>query len=140
MWQPIETAPKDGTHVLVTSGYDAHGKPVDDEFGWFIHRAAWYGGERNGGWAIYSGVVLEQTPSYKPRYWIPIPDFPGATKPIAKRVCGMCAFWTSLSVEHGPDAIGKCHYNPVGVSGFPAVAAFEWCRQWSATTGWVEDE
>jgi len=61
-WQPIETAPKNGTRVLVTNGIDVQieFKDNDDEM-W----SGWQTGTR-----LYSVV---------PTHWMPLPEPPKTT-------------------------------------------------------------
>jgi hypothetical protein len=62
-WQPIEAAPKDGTHVIVSTGVSVG--------------EAWYS-EKHGGWwwsnchptDAYDGEVMYAT------HWMPLPDPP----------------------------------------------------------------
>jgi len=61
-WQPIETAPKDGTYVLVY-GYRSH---VD---GSVMHVVRWTKGD---GWAADGDDLGEQ----KPTHWMPLPPPP----------------------------------------------------------------
>jgi len=58
LWQPIETAPRDGTAVLV----------YDDGF---FQTAAWYVGLRRAGWTNAADSWLGDV-----THWMPIPDGP----------------------------------------------------------------
>ncbi len=67
-WQPIETAPKDGTSILVVD----HGGTVR-EAGWWDR---WYGDTSNPGWMIANcdeeyGIYVAAT------HWMPLPPPPG---------------------------------------------------------------
>jgi len=71
-WQPIETAPKDGTCVLlfdgatVTAGiYDANG----EKYPWFVLDER--DSEFTNGW--------QDTERYGPEFWMPLPAAPEAT-------------------------------------------------------------
>lgn len=58
-WQPIETAPKDGTEILLTDGH------------W--KRTGWWA-KRIGSWSIDAAVSLTM-----PTLWAPLPDPPAAS-------------------------------------------------------------
>ncbi len=61
IWQPIETAPKDGTEILLTSGI---GTPVRSPhfIGYFIARTGKW-------WNMWQGA-----PHYlEPTHWMPLP-------------------------------------------------------------------
>ncbi len=73
-WMPIETAPTDGTHILVCRATDADGNPIGDSFGLFVQRAAWWEGE---GWICYCSTVHEPIVFFDPTHWMPIPPAPG---------------------------------------------------------------
>ena len=80
-WQPIETAPKDGTHVLVCQATDADGKPIPAEsFGLFVQRTAWWSDGPNDpepeGWIVYCSMVREPHVFFDPTHWMPIPEPP----------------------------------------------------------------
>jgi hypothetical protein len=76
-WQPIETAPKDGTDIIV--GYDFASV-------WIVHVAFWRGvdldmgfTEDDVGWWSYktTSVAQEQLGGYyAPTHWIPLPKVP----------------------------------------------------------------
>lgn len=77
-WQPIETAPKDGTHVLV-----AFDNPPYSEHWTFQQRpptvAHWFGpaplpGLRAGGW--YLSVSHNDGGRIDPTHWMPLPAAP----------------------------------------------------------------
>jgi hypothetical protein len=59
LWQPIETAPKDGKPVLAA-------EEVDDGH-WVIKVLSWGGDE----WLLWPGQV-----PYHPSHWIPLPAPP----------------------------------------------------------------
>ncbi len=83
-WQPIETAPKDGTPILAYCGG-------------FVEMIAWFDGWKDGlvtspsgpcwgystgrgdrfpdeGWDTFTGCYA--TPEYKPTLWQPLPETP----------------------------------------------------------------
>lgn len=73
-WFPIESAPKDGTSVLLCKAVDADGKPID----WtenmktaqvFVQVAAWWGDE----WIVYCSSVNEPHLYFDPTHWMQIP-------------------------------------------------------------------
>lgn len=66
-WQPIETAPKDGTEILLFE-LQCYDEPYIATGIW--HR--WDGGER---WlpAVYGGA---RTDYFDPTHWMPLPDAP----------------------------------------------------------------
>lgn len=75
-WKPIETAPKDGTEILICRAIDADGKPIKtDSFGLFVHRAAWWG-EGQDEWIVYNSQPCEQPAFFEPTHWMPIPAPP----------------------------------------------------------------
>jgi Protein of unknown function (DUF551) len=63
-WQPIETAPKDGTAILalVDGLHENTGEP-------FIAAVAWY---REGFWLVNE----EGGDTYQPTHWMPLPPPP----------------------------------------------------------------
>ena len=63
-WQPIETAPKDGTPVLAY-GYSPH---YPDEY---FTRIQWWA-DGIGYWAAHSVSII-------PTHWMPLPDPPKGT-------------------------------------------------------------
>lgn len=62
-WQPIETAPRDGTQILIVSRYR--------QLGIMIGRWA----ERNGRWAFAEVVGRNVDPTH----WMPLPPPPEST-------------------------------------------------------------
>lgn len=84
-WQPIETAPKDGTHVLLAN------KAGASEGGWLSdidHGADWEGQIGMAGWWRADGTDWPCT------HWQPLPVGPGASPAEAERPslvdCGEC--------------------------------------------------
>lgn len=63
-WQPIETAPEDGTDVLVWTPYEE--RPVIATFD--TDSGAWRECETFSAW----------TPGAEPTFWMPLPEPPGA--------------------------------------------------------------
>ena len=62
-WQPIETAPKDGTAVLVYDGK--------------ITTAEWYG--LGGYWSLCRVGAWAEDSETDPTHWMPLPDPPSGT-------------------------------------------------------------
>lgn len=61
-WQPIETAPKDGTPILI---YDP---PFNDFLSYEIYVCSW--DDYKAAWIEYSGECYAQ---YQPTHWMPLP-------------------------------------------------------------------
>lgn len=66
MWQLIETAPKDGTRVLLVDVSD----PSDDAVctGWWME----------GYWRDYGDIGCNGQDEYEPTHWMPLPFKPDA--------------------------------------------------------------
>ena len=62
-WQPIETAPRDGTRILLCS----QGGAV-----WMGHWVGVSGVHRINGWTRYNSVDID----WSPHYWMPLPNPP----------------------------------------------------------------
>lgn len=73
-WQPIETAPKDGTSIILCRGADADGLPIEP-LGLFCQCAAWWGDE-GGRWVVYADQIQDPDLFFAPTHWMPIPDPP----------------------------------------------------------------
>jgi hypothetical protein len=79
-WRPIETAPKDGTGVLVhrniwpgtQSGFSEECSDIN------TYVAAWWDGERDGrgAWICYMNAVLDPECPIEPTHWMPLPEPP----------------------------------------------------------------
>ena len=79
-WKPIDTAPKDGTEILICQAYNAEGRVMDEKsHALFTHRAAWWKEENEGEgeWIVYNSVPDEQPPFFEPSHWMPVPPFDG---------------------------------------------------------------
>ena len=78
-WQPIETAPKDGTHILVCEAPTEN----DGDFGLFVQRASWWSDGPDDpdpeGWVVYCSLVKEPRVFFEPTHWMPIPPFSSAS-------------------------------------------------------------
>jgi len=76
-WQPIETAPKDGTQILLCDALDADGNPITDgSWGLFVQVAAWWAGED--AWIVYCDMVRDPPLHFEPTHWAPLPKNPVA--------------------------------------------------------------
>jgi hypothetical protein len=72
-WQAIETAPKDGSNVLLCRAVDADGLPIlDDAWGIFVQVAAWWGDD----WMVYCSIPNEPFLHFDPTHWMPLPPNP----------------------------------------------------------------
>lgn len=68
-WQPIETAPRDGSEILLWVGRAWNGRlPFVGSY--------WFGNETKGFWMneFYNGG---QVPNFAPTHWRPLPAPPG---------------------------------------------------------------
>jgi hypothetical protein len=78
-WQPIETAPKDGTSVI--TGVDIATAWIV-RFAWWDDGTTFYDGqghpENQGWWSYRNSVAAEKLEGiYEPTHWIPCPPTPG---------------------------------------------------------------
>lgn len=66
-WQPIETAPRDGTPILaIEQGVDEYGNATQPDYmavNWNVHHKGWVG----------FGLHFE---SFSPDHWMPLPEPP----------------------------------------------------------------
>ena len=69
-WKPIETAPKDGSEILLCRQTNVDGMPVV-HFGVFCQVAAWWEGEES--WVVYCNLVAEPSLHFEPSHWMPLP-------------------------------------------------------------------
>ena len=82
-WMPIETAPKDGTEILLCRAYDADGRPiVGNTFRLFVQRASWWEGEEQ--WVVYCDLPQEPVLFFKPTHWMRVPPPPLPPAPSGK--------------------------------------------------------
>ena len=60
-WRPIDTAPKDGSRVLLSEGV-------------LVHVGRWRGNRSFGSWGLETpGLVVVK---FDPTYWMPLPQSP----------------------------------------------------------------
>ena len=69
-WQPIETAPKDGTPILIYSGLR-----VDVPLGHVDHEKSIYISSFDGDWWIWDGNFGAEY-AYEPTHWMNLPEPP----------------------------------------------------------------
>lgn len=81
-WQPIKTAPKDGTHILVWTDASDTAYVVcwaDAAAGIRKYLTAESGAER--GWHLaWDGELFDR--EHEPTHWMPLPDAPGSHVPV----------------------------------------------------------
>jgi hypothetical protein len=79
-WQPIETAPKDGTSILVHNNVAPGCKDgvADECWAGNTDVAAWWADERGGegAWICYMSKVLDPELHFTPTHWMPMPSPP----------------------------------------------------------------
>ena len=68
-WQPIATAPKDGTRLLLFGRY-AYSRPGDELF----HYVGYWGTWDNAGGSFETWISAG--PLFAPTHWMPLPDPP----------------------------------------------------------------
>lgn len=82
-WQTIESAPKDGTRVLIAFGDEIRAAYWDPKFEWMCDWGRYaneedYEGEHRGTWT--DGAVesfgYEEVHEYEPTHWMPLPAAP----------------------------------------------------------------
>ena len=82
MWQPIETAPRDATAILVMRDIwpGTRSGRAEECNGHNTYVAAWWSDERGGqgAWICYMNAVLDPECPVEPTHWMPLPDPPGA--------------------------------------------------------------
>lgn len=87
-WLPIDSAPKDGTRILLCQAIDADGHAIvwgddDQESGQcFVQVAAWWGDED--GWVVYCSLPSEPRLHFEPTHWMPLPNPPKLSQEGAK--------------------------------------------------------
>ena len=72
-WRPIETAPRDGSGILVCRARDADGRRMtEDAWDVFVQVAMWW--DR---WVVYCSLVRDPDLHFEPTHWMPLPGIPG---------------------------------------------------------------
>ncbi len=109
-WQPIETAPRDGTHVLVCQAEDVDGNPIAadlEAWGLFVQVAGWWEDDEDeaaaataGDWMVYCSLVQEPSLHFEPSHWSPLPPGPGA------------ADLPEIPSEDPEEEAGRCKFQP----------------------------
>lgn len=115
-WQPIETAPKDGTAILVTDSFAYRSDPKKPHH---VYRAVRWN-EEGYGWEIYNdGEIIDQD---GPTFWMPLPAEPGSMlsaspaapaerEPLTQSdelqvVTAERDFWKQVANKHGATIAG----------------------------------
>jgi len=67
-WQPIETAPRDGTNILVFKKFERH-RWLDHGWSYYIEIVYWFDGD----W-----IIMARAPptNNNPTHWMPLPELP----------------------------------------------------------------
>lgn len=74
-WKPIETAPKDGTEILLCRATDTDGGIIEAaDWGIFIQVAAWWSGEND--WIVFCSLPSEPRLHFMPTHWAELPANP----------------------------------------------------------------
>lgn len=81
MWREIDSAPKDGTSILLCCAINADGEPIDwredmETAQVFVQVAAWWDGDD--AWIVYCGQIAEPRLHFTPTHWMPLPPPPCA--------------------------------------------------------------
>jgi hypothetical protein len=84
-WRPIETAPKDGTAVLVMLNVwpGCRNGVAEECNGHNTYVAEWWSGERDGAgaWMCYMDSCLDPECPIEPTHWMPLPATPTEEQP-----------------------------------------------------------
>lgn len=73
-WQPIETAPRDGTHILVINAAFLHEGEMCVAF-WHTLRGE---KQEDGRWDVTGYGGYEAEPEVEPTHWQPLPEPPSS--------------------------------------------------------------
>lgn len=83
-WQPIETAPRDGTAVLVMRDIwpGTNSGKAEECNGHNTYVAEWWAGERDGAgaWICYMDAIQDPECPVEPTHWMPLPAPPSNVK------------------------------------------------------------
>ena len=112
MWQPIETAPRDATAILVMRDIwpGTRSGRAEECNGHNTYVAAWWSDERGGqgAWICYMDAVLDPECPVEPTHWMPLPDPPGAqpASSIPVEAIGkMLADVMAVAVSNGANSV-----------------------------------
>ena len=74
-WQPIETAPRDGTEIIITNGYEVYTAKYYK--GIVLNDKPWFAKSADGE-LFNDGYDHENAPiyMYRPTHWQPLPELP----------------------------------------------------------------
>jgi hypothetical protein len=75
-WQPIESAPKDGTLILVTGRFGANQRPTPCDAWQRAPRIAWFEMHRT-----WLGFPSSKALDGEPTHWMPLPEPPNPSPP-----------------------------------------------------------
>ena len=75
VWQPIETAPKDGTEILVCEV--TRTTPFMQVVQWQTYTA-----REGGDWFILCGLAADPDLYFTPTHWMPLPTPPGPQETV----------------------------------------------------------
>ena len=111
MWQPIETAPRDATAILVMRDIwpGTRSGRAEECNGHNTYVAAWWSDERGGqgAWICYMDAVLDPECPVEPTHWMPLPDAPGAQPapivPSGLHPLETVRFWADAYTHPGDD-------------------------------------
>jgi hypothetical protein len=73
-WQPIETAPKDGTAILVWNGLNSGFYTREQDMGVALWRKQAFPGNDRMRWCAKD--CCDGVTTYEPTHWMPLPDPP----------------------------------------------------------------
>ena len=71
-WRPIETAPRDGTKVLLCEA----DQPTEIVLGWWLQNA----------WRDYGDIGCGGFDDYNPTHWMPLPEPPSDDVAVTDRI------------------------------------------------------
>jgi len=78
-WRPIDSAPRDGTHILLKFGVDG---PVVGGCWDYIGCGDWESGQVDVRyWMTDDDLIIIEDPSTEPTHWMPLPSLPQEDTP-----------------------------------------------------------